>query len=365
MAQKLNNNIVSFAFTLLLLITAISSAQTTSSKIDNLLKEYEAKNEFSGAVLVAQNGQIIFKKGYGYADFESKIKNTIETKFSIGSTTKSFTACAIMQEVEKGNLNLHSPISKYIPELKEELGKLTLHQLMKNSSGLPVHLNRLTELEYRDISSEEIIEIYNEKATLSIEPGSGYSYSNLNYQLASIILEKVTGVSYKTYLEKNTFKALGMLNSGVERTNDFPKDKAKGYIIEGKNIEKAERNYMAYAKGGGDIYATVGDLYKWDQALYGNKYVSEVSKQLLFDGSPEEYGGYGYGFKIKPYTRNSSGKTEGKLVRHGGSMYGYIANVHRYVDDNLTIIVLGNYRPFPIMEITVAIEKMVLNIEDS
>lgn len=365
MVHKLNNlSVQNVLLILTLSISGLALAQTTSSKIDKLLSEFEAKNEFNGAVLVAEKGIIILKKGYGYADFENRIKNTSETKFSIGSTTKSFTACAVMQQVEKEKLELHIPISTYIPALKEELGKLTLHQLMKNTSGLPVHLNRLTTLEYKDISSKEIIDIYNDKATLSIGPGSDYSYSNINYQLASIVLEKVTGISYKAYLEENTFIPFEMLNSGVERTYDFPKDKARGYIVEDENIKKAKRNFMAYAKGGGDIYATVGDLYKWDQALYGNQYVSEKSKELLFDGTPEEYGGYGYGFKIKPYTRNSSNKPHGKLVRHGGSMYGYISNVHRYLDDNVTIIVLGNIRPYPIMEITVAIEKIVFNIED-
>ena len=232
---------------------------------------------------------------------------------------------------------------------------------MKNSSGLPVHLNRLVELEYRDITSNEIIAIYNEKATLSMEPGTGYSYSNLNYQLASIVLEKVTGLSFQQYLEKYTFKPIGMKHSGVERTHDYPTDKAKGYTIVGDSIrrEKKKTTWLMQ-KGGGNLYSTVVDLYKWDQALYESNYVTERSKQLLFNGKPSEYGGYGYGFKIKPYRRNSTNMLEGKLVRHGGSMYGYISNVHRYLEDQITIIILGNLRPFPIMEITIAIENIVL-----
>ena len=99
--------------------TIYTEAQTVTSQIHNLLKNYTDKKKFSGSVLVAKNGQIIFKRGYGFSDFENRIKNTIHTKFSIGSTTKSFTACAIMQEVEKGNLDLNTPISEYIPQLKK------------------------------------------------------------------------------------------------------------------------------------------------------------------------------------------------------------------------------------------------------
>lgn len=347
--------------TILLMVFSfiLSMGQTQREPLDSLLQEYVARKEFNGVVLVAKAGEVIFKKGYGYADFENQIPNTPQTKFSIGSTTKAFTACAIMQQVEKGNLGLHEPISRYIPELKEELGKLTLNHLMKNATGLPVHLNRLTDLEYRDISSSEIIKIYNDKATLSFKPGSAFGYSNLNYQLAALVLERVSGKSYKDYLENTVFKPLKMNNSGVERTFEFPKDKAKGYIVENGAFHKAERNYMAYAKGGGDIYASAEDLLKWDQALYKNEYVSAESKRLLFDGNPTVFDGYGYGFKVKPYDRPNS-KERGKLVRHGGSMYGYICNVHRYLDDKMTIIVLGNIRPYPIMEITVGIERLML-----
>ena len=273
--------------------------------------------------------------------------------------TKSFTACAIMQQLEKGTLHLHAPIKNYIPELRDDLGKLTLHHLLKNSSGLPVHLNRLTTLEYRDISSKELIQLYNEKAALSMEPGSAYSYSNLNYQLAALVLERVSGVSYEQYMTNNIFNPLKMGSTGIERTYKFPSDKAKGHQVENGEIIPTQRNFMAYAKGGGDMYTNVFDLLKWDQALYLDKFVSKESKTKLFDGTPSIYGGYGYGFKIKYYKRHSNSKPKGKLVRHGGSMYGYICNLHRYIDDGITIIVLGNIRPYPIMEITEGIESIL------
>ncbi|MBR9914430.1 MAG: beta-lactamase family protein [Algicola sp.] len=323
-------------------------------ELDDLLYQYHSNEQLNGSVLVAKQGKVLYQKSFGKADISKAIDNTLETKFSIGSLTKSFTAIAVIQLHERGLLNLHEPIKTYIPELNATIGKLTLHQLMKNASGLPVHLNRITDLEYRDITSEELIELYNNKATLSFEPGTKYSYSNLNYQLASIVVEKVSGLSYKTYLEQYVFGPIDMKNSGVERTHDYPKDKAQGHDIVDDKFVKSQRNYMAYAKGGGDIYTTAVDLLKWDQALYTEKLVSNNSKKLLFDGTLDEFGGYGYGFKIKYYDRHSVSK--GKIVRHGGSMYGYICNINRYLDDQVTIIILGNIRPFPIMEINKAIE---------
>ena len=344
-----------------IIIQLTQPAQRIDQLLDKKVREYYNKREFNGAILVAKKGEVIFKKGYGYADINKKIRNDEHTKFSIGSTTKSFTAIAIIQQVIQGNLDLHTPISEYIPELNKKIGAITLHQLMKNISGLPVHLSRITTLEYRDITSDELIDLYN-TIDLSFEPGSKFEYSNLNYQLCSIILERVSGMTYKEYLKQFVFDPVGMTQSGLERTHEFPADKAQGYDVRGEYLIKSERNYMGYAKGGGDMYSNLMDLFKWDQALYQDALVSKKGKALLFDGDPNIYDGYGYGFKIKQYQRNSTDKPQGKLVRHGGSMYGYSCNVHRYLDDQVTIIVLGNIRPYPVMEITLAIEK-ILNQE--
>ncbi len=333
-----------------------------TSELNAILNEYYNNKQFNGNVLVAKKGNIVYQRALGYANFEKNIKNNITTKFLIGSATKSFTAIAIMQAREKGIVKLHVPIKTYIPELNEELGNLTLHLLMKNSSGLPVHLSRITELEYRDISSDELIELYN-TIKLSFKPGSKFDYSNLNYQLCAIVLERVTGVTYKNYLEKNIFEPLKMNNSGIERTHEIAKDKALGYDLRENEFVKADTNYMSYAMGGGDIYSTTLDILKWDSALYTTTLINDTSKQLLFEGNPNEFGTYGYGFKVKEYTRSSSKSSIGKLVRHGGSMYGYICNIHRYLEDEVTIIVLGNMRPYPTMEITLAIEKKLLKHE--
>ncbi|MCG8331843.1 MAG: beta-lactamase family protein [Chitinophagales bacterium] len=326
-------------------------------QLDSLLNDYYKKKEFNGVVLVAKKGKNLFQQAYGHASIEERIPNEIETKFLIGSTTKSFTAIAIMQLWESGLVNMHTPIKKYIPELNDEIGRLTLHLLMKNASGLPVHLNRITKLEYRDISSKELIELYNE-SSLSFEPGSKFEYSNLNYQLCALVLERVTGQSFKKYIEERILTPLEMFDSGIERTRIIARDKAVGYDLENGKFTEAPQNYMAYALGGGDMYSTAIDLLKWDQALYGEKLLGLEAKQLLFDGKPGAFGGYGYGFKVKEYNRSSTSDS-GKLVRHGGSMYGYISNVHRYLDDQVVIIVLGNIRPYPAMKITLEIETLL------
>tara|TARA_R110002073_G_scaffold123234_2_gene266828 strand:+ start:9736 stop:10839 length:1104 start_codon:yes stop_codon:yes gene_type:complete len=355
-----NNKLVSIItfFFVGLNISLGQSNKKLRQELSNKIATYYNNNQFSGTVLVAKKGDVLYNEAFGYANIEKKIKNKTSTQFLIGSLTKPFTATAIMHAKERGLLDLHVPLKKYIPELNDELGRLTVHLLMKNSSGLPVHLNRITKLEYRDITSKELITLYN-TVKLAFTPGTKYDYSNLNYQLCAIVLERISGISYKEYLETNVFDPIKMTSSGIERTSLIAKNKALGYDLENSIMKRAEVNYMAYAKGGGDIYSTAKDILKWDKALYTENLVSEESKKLMFDGKPGEYGSYGYGFKIKEYTRNVKGDKKGKLVRHGGSMYGYICNVHRYLNDEVTIIVLGNMRPYPTMEITLKIEEIL------
>ncbi len=220
----------------------------------------------------------------------------------------------------------------------------------------------LTNLEYKDITNKELIEIIN-TATLSFDPGSDYGYSNINFSLVALILERVSGKSYSDILQERIFTPLKMTNSGVERTNDNIPKIALGYdMLEDGSFKTSERNYMAYAIGSGDIYSNVGDLYLWDQALSNHKLLSDSSTTLLFtNDQSEELGHYGYGFRVHDYVRFTTDQPRGKLIRHGGSMQGYLSNYHKYLDDELTIIVLGNMRPFPIMDITFGLKEIAFN----
>lgn len=325
------------------------------------VKSYYEAGEFQGAVLVAKEGAIVYQHAFGWADKAAGIQNTLRTRFLIGSTTKSFTAATALQFVDDGLLDLNQPIGAYLPTIKKAFGEhLTVHRLLKMQSGLPAHLGQITELKYEDISAEELIELIN-RAELTYPPGTEYNYSNINYALVALILQAIAKKSFADILQERVFDPLDMKDSGVERSADVIPGKARGYERTASgHLKPAQRNYMAYAIGSGDIYSTLGDLLKWDQALYGAGYLSDKSKALAFDGHPsEDFGHYGYGFRVKEYVRFSLDGAKGKLVRHGGSMQGYLANVHRYLDDRLTIIVLGNMRPFPVMDISFGLKEIM------
>lgn len=324
------------------------------------VQAYVDKGQFSGAILVAQEGKILFKGGFGWAVVEDKIPNMEDTRFLIGSTTKSFTAITLLQLYELGLVDLEVPIVRYLPDLKADLGKkLTLDILLRMTSGLPNHLKRLTTIGDKAITTDEIIAIIN-TAELDYEPGTKYSYSNLNYHLIGAIIEKVSGLSYGEFLRHNTFEPLEMYNSGTTEFDTLSTKKAIGYHV--GNLERTEKNNLSYALGSGNIYSTVEDIYKWDQALYDDAFLSDESKAKAFKGSTEAFGFYGYGFRIREYTRADSTLAKGKLVRHGGTMQGYLANVHRYLDDRVTVIVLGNISMFPIRDLTTELKEIALGI---
>ncbi|NMH58854.1 serine hydrolase domain-containing protein [Alteromonas ponticola] len=341
--------------------TNASDALSLSEKLNQHVKSYVEQEQFQGVVLVAQKENVVFKKAYGYADIEGKILNTVNNQFLIGSLTKSFTAVAILKLVELGKLDLHKPVQTYIRELNPALAEgLTLHLLLKHQSGLLPHLERLVQFENKDVSSKEILHIINQ-SRLSFVPGSSYQYSNLNYHLAAMVIENVTDKNYPEAMKDLVFVPLGMANSGVERLNQLPANRAKGYR-KGFFGVKNDENIVSYALGSGDIYSTVGDLLKWDQALYGDDFLSQEIIQLAFKEESSALGNYGYGFRIREYQRRVSENT-GTLTRHGGSMDGFYSNLHRYTDDELTVIVLANIRAFPIRDLTFELKEIALGAE--
>lgn len=352
-------------FTILLAHISFGFADPTTAltnKLENHIQTYVEREKFQGAVLVAKEGKVLFKSAYGFADLSKKTRNTTETQFLIGSLTKSFTAVAVMKLVEQNKLNLHAPITQYIPKLKSELAdKLTLHRLMKHQSGLPQHLERLASFENKDITSDEILDIIN-TAERSFTPGTQYQYSNLNYHLAAIAIENVTGKSYAKVMQTLVFEPLDMKNSGVERLSNIPKNRANGYNKGLFGLNRDE-NIVSYALGSGDIYSTVDDLFSWEQSLYEEALLTKDSVDKLFAPESEKFGHYGYGFRIQAYQRGVEEGNTGTLTRHGGSMDGFLANLHRYTDDKLTVIILANVRSFPIRNLTFELKEIALGME--
>jgi len=334
----------------------------TEIKHTEIEKYIEASVEslhFQGVILVAKEDSIVHQSAYGMSDVENEIPNNLNTQFLIGSLTKSFVSIAIMQLAEVGLVDLTSLVIQYIPNLKPELAKgLTIHHLLKQQSGLAPSLDPLTNYEIMDITPAELLDIIN-TSKRSFKPGTKHEYSNINYTLLAMVIESVTKRKYQDYLNEKIFTPTGMNSTGMESLLNIPQNRAIGYRdING--IFRRVQNIVSYAMGSGDIYSTVTDLYKWSMALHENKLISEKTKSIAFDGGSKNWGYYGYGFRIQPYQRAIEIKEPGKLIRHGGTMNGFISNYHYYETDKITIIILSNYRNIPIRKMTYEIKEIVL-----
>lgn len=337
--------------------------QNKVDKINELMNTYHEYEQFNGSVLVSENGKIIFKKGLGLANMEWDLPNESDTKHRLGSITKQFTATLILQQVQAGKLELHVPITTYLPDYPEETGDIiTLHHLLTHSSGIPNYTNYstfFTDYSRDPYSPTEFTKVFQD-STLNFKPGEEYSYSNSGYFLLGVILEKITGKSYEQLLEEDIFAPLGMINTGFDHHSTILKKRATGYErIEGSYINSAYLD-MSIPYAAGSMYSTAEDLYLWDQALYSDKILSAEMLELLFGEhmpySRSGYYGYGWGIHKIPLGEN---KDSIKMIQHGGGINGFNTIIVRYPDQKNLVVLLNNTGDTRLYRIAKAINNIL------
>ena len=305
-----------------------------ASKLDGFLKAHVNNRQFSGTVLVAKNGKIILKKGYGFANDSLKNLATVSTKYRIASLTKSFTAMILFLMEKQKKLSMADRLSKYIPDYPNG-DSILLDQILHHTSGIPdllqyeAYWHRLD----RYVSAEEAVSIFKNKE-LQFKPGSGWGYSNSGYILLGLLIEKVTGKKYIEVLNELIFEPLLMTNSGFESDQLIDELGASGYQIQDGERVRLPYVQMSINHAAGALYSTVDDLYKWDRALYPDKLLSKDELERLFT---PELNAYGWGWGIIQQQRFKK-----KQIFMNGRFSGFAANISRYPDDDMCVIVLSN-----------------------
>ena len=296
---------------------------------------------FCGAVLVEFHGKIVISEGYGDSDVLNRRKNSSRTVFDIGSITKQFTATAILKLEMEGRLSTDDKLSRFFKNVPGDKSDITIHHLLRHSSGLTSNVGR----DYDSIDEAAFIDSVL-RSPLKFTCGTAFSYSNIGYSLLAIIIEKVAGVPYETFLYENLWRPAGMEQTGYRRPAFDEKLIATGYTgddrIWGKPTVKpwdADGPYW-HLKGNGGILSTAEDLYRWNQALATDRILSERAKEKMY--RPELRDGedsasyYAYGWDVHRTRRNTT------LIWHNGSNGIFYADFYRYVDEGTTIIVLTN-----------------------
>lgn len=315
-------------------------------RIDSLVNLYAEYEGFNGSILVARDGAVIYKNGFGLANMELEVPNTSATKFRIASVTKSFTSMLIMQLVADGKLDLHVPISTYLPDYPKKNGdQITIHQILSHTSGIVRDYKSDEKLnKYPD--RKRIQDLVSEFSNLPLEfkPGDRFAYSNSGFLVLGYIIETVTEQSYETVLQGQILTPLGMDNTGIDRHRPLMKNRAKGYFKSYGDYYNADYNDMSSIAAVGNMYSTVEDMFLWDQALYNETLLPRTYLDLLFTKHiPDpDYGGYhGYAWELKEKPiGNTSGQVE--TIGHSGSIQGFCALFTRIPSSKSSIIFLNN-----------------------
>ena len=307
-------------------------------RLDTLFKTKVGKG-FNGNVLIAQKGKVIYRRSFGWTDRKKNKKLSLNDRFQIASTTKTFTSTAILRLYAQKMLSLSDRVEKYIKNFPYK--GITIRMLLSHRSGLPEY-NYCSEEYFTDhdkpVNMDSMISMICARAPgIYHKPGKKFDYCNTNYILLAKIIETVSGMKYADLLEKEIFIPLGMNDTRVYG----PGDSTLPALLNGHDTKWVvkKNNFLDGCVGDKGIYSTVNDLLLFDQALYGNMLLPDSLKKLAFEPGSKEFKGvynYGLGWRIL--------RTDDDLpvVYHNGWWHGFNSCFYRRLADSTTIILLGN-----------------------
>jgi CubicO group peptidase (beta-lactamase class C family) len=330
----------------LICLTFQGLAQNKAATIDALLTLCTANGQFNGSALVAENGKVVFTKGYGMANFDWGIPNAPDTKHRIASITKQFTAMLIMQLVEKGKVKIEGKITDYLPEYRKDTGdKVTIHHLLTHTSGIPSYTglpNFWSDSTRNPYPLEYMVKNFC-SGDLEFEPGTKYAYNNGGYYILGAIIERLTGKPYEQVLQENILTPVGMTNSGIDDERKILPNRSQGYWQQGDVLTLDPYFHMTNAYAAGAMYSTAEDLYKWDQALYTDKLISKKTRDIYlkpyFPSGGSSYYGYGWGYGKNPIGNSTDSVN---IIQHYGGINGYNTVIFRVPQTKDLVVLLNN-----------------------
>lgn len=346
---------------LFFLLATHCEAQTKTQKLEEIMKKYHRFNMFDGSVLVAEHGKIIYQGAFGMANREWNIPNTPDTKFMIGSVSKSLTAVLVLIQVQKGLIGLDKTISDYIPEYSKKNGsQVTIRQLLSHTSGMPnydIIKDFFPNVSRQYFTRETYVKLFMDSA-LVFKPGTNYYYSSWGYFTLGYIMERVTGKSYSQLMKEDIFDRLGMNSSGSYYHTQIINKRATGYDYSLGGYTSSDFRDQSNTMGTGDLYSTTGDLFKFHLALNSNTLLNKkLTEQMFTPGiRPWRYGFAWFNQYFK-YTKTDSVFTN----YHLGMTEGFITFMIRIPSTNSLIVFLCNSSPNDFFGITSNLMKVLYN----
>jgi len=329
-------------------------AQNQSSEIDSIFQPFVTADSPGFAVGVMQGGRLVFSRGYGLADLNTRQSITPATNFRLASVTKQFTAMAVMLLVHDGKLRYDDTLTKVFPEFPPYGSQITIRNLLNHTSGLK-HYESIYESQTANLPPDKISQLHDadvlrileQQNSTDFSPGTRWEYSNSGYAVLAMIVERVSGQTFSDFLQHRIFTPLGMKHSiaYVKGKNEVP-NRAFGYrkSQNGNGWDFADQSPTSAVLGDGGIYTSIEDLTEWDKGLLEHTLLSE--KQMQPAITPVQVGGgvqlsdgersdYGFGWFLSPYNGH-------RRMWHDGDTSGFHTSIQRLVDDKVTVVVLAN-----------------------
>jgi CubicO group peptidase (beta-lactamase class C family) len=327
--------------------TAAAFAQTASKlepgldgQIDRIAQEALSRTGVpSASVAVVKDGQIVYARAYGAARIEPFMPAQPEMRYSIGSISKQFTAAAVLMLAEQRKLSLDDPVFKYIPHLTR--GKeVTIRQLLSHTSGYQDYWPQdyVPPFMRQPITAEKIMDLWARKP-LDFDPGTKWQYSNTNYVIAGVIVEKVSGQPLLEFLQEHMFAPLGMVRVDNIDLHQLPQTDATGYMRYALGPPRvAPKEGPGWLFAAGELAMPASELAKWDIAMLTQRLLKPESyKEMETEVKLKDGSGTGYALGLQVGTAGRH-----RMLRHGGEVSGFTAQNVIFPDDNLAVVVLTN-----------------------
>ncbi|WP_299838190.1 serine hydrolase domain-containing protein [uncultured Tenacibaculum sp.] len=316
----------------------IEHKETNQDLINFLFQDYIGEKPSAGFIIV-KDGKIKKCQSFGYADLENRILANCETNYRLASVTKQFTAMGILILINQGKLNYETKLTEIISEFPEYGKEITIKNLMTHRSGLQSYTKLYPKDWKKQLIDNDVLNLLIKQDSLLFPANSKFKYSNSGYAVLATIIERVSGKTFKEFLDEEIFEKLGMINSSVYLNDLKIKNRAYGYKLIKNKYENKDQNKWSAIQGDGGIYSSLSDYAKWDKSLYEE---TLISKNLMSDAFSnwDESGktngnGYGFGWQI--------GEKKGKkYLAHGGSSTGFLNTTLRVPSEKITVAIFTN-----------------------
>lgn len=308
---------------------------------DAFFQKLSKRQGFNGVVLIAENHHVVYRGAFGYSNLKKHADLQIDDQFQLASVSKQFTAVAIMMLKERGFLNYDDLVTSFFPGFPYE--NVTIRHLLTHRAGLPDYrwfLDSVLIDKNAPVSNKMVLDhLIEYKPNQYFSAGSRFSYSNTGYTILASIVEKISGVSFSTFMQAAVFQPLGMKNTLVYSKSECPNLPGIVCGYERNGAFQPPNDCFNGVTGDKNVYSTIDDLFIWDQALYNNRLLkAETLREAYLPGSPEKKGvrNYGFGWRLNLQNPNK------QVVYHGGWWRGFRTLFIRNTTDGNTLIVLSN-----------------------